>query len=64
MRVKVGDTWYDSSDVPVMVVLDERNKRHLRDMPPDCYSYAEFPDDASYDNESKRLEWMNEGRQV
>jgi len=59
MRVKIGDEIYDSADVAIMVILDETNKSHIKNMAPTATKYAVFPLDHNLTDEDT-LEWMNE----
>lgn len=57
MKVKVGDTVYDSAVQPVMVILSDADKANIKHMPADATKYAAFPD--QLDPERVR-QWMNE----
>jgi hypothetical protein len=47
MKVKVGDKIYDGKNEPVMVILSERDKKNIANMPPDATKYCVFPDEGS-----------------
>ena len=57
MKIKVGDTVYDSSLTPVMVILTDGDKRNIANMLPECNKYASFPEDIEQ-GEIER--WMND----
>lgn len=59
MRVKIGDQIYDAVDMPIMVILDDFDKRNLISMDPDATKYACFPDSASL-SESEKDAWMDD----
>lgn len=54
MKVKVGDTIYDS--VPIMVILSPQDKINIANMAPEATKYAICPKDWS-DQEIR--DWMN-----
>ena len=56
MKVKIGETVYDAKDVPIMVILNQDEKRQITDMHPDATKYCQFPNDRSCD---EIREWMN-----
>lgn len=58
MRIKIGDTWYDSTEVAICVELDEVERTHIKEMAPDSNKYAQFPSDTSMSTEQK-FEWMD-----
>lgn len=43
MKVKIGDKIYDSSQEPIMIILEEYNKTHISNMDPRCTKYCEAP---------------------
>lgn len=48
MQVKVGDTIYDGKEQAVMVILNDADKRNLKNMfehYPDNTKYCEYPDE-------------------
>lgn len=57
MKVKIGNQVYISTYQPIMVILDDNDKRNIANMPPDAHQYAEFPD--TFDEEQVRA-WMSE----
>jgi hypothetical protein len=44
MKVKIGDKIYDASNEPIMIILDDYNKRDICKMPEETHKYCEFPD--------------------
>lgn len=43
MRVKVGDTVYDSDEEPVMVILTPKDRENISRMPPGNTKYCVYP---------------------
>ena len=43
MKVKVGNKIYDGNDEPVMVILNQREKEHIANMPLDATKYCVYP---------------------
>ena len=48
MKVKIGNKVYDSEEEPIMIILEEYNKEHIRNMPDHAFRYCEYPDDIDY----------------
>ena len=44
MKVKIKDQIYDSNEEPIMLILTDIEKEHIRDMPSECTKYASAPD--------------------
>lgn len=62
MKIKVGDQWFECQpDQPIMVVLEEGDKRNIAAMDPDCSKYALF-DDADGLSRDEQFAWMNDER--
>lgn len=59
MRVKVGDTWYSSEDVPIMIELDREARVDIVGLPGREWRYARFPEDTQLTEQQKK-EWMND----
>ena len=55
MKVKVGDTIYDSNEQPVMVILTEKDKQNIAMMASTATKFCSFPE--SWDAR-KVQEWM------
>ena len=47
MKVKIGNIIYDSSEQPIMLILEDYNKEHISNMPKEAHKYCEFPDNIS-----------------
>jgi len=47
MKIKVKDKIYDSKDEPIMVILEDHNKKDICNMAPEAKKYCEFPDTMS-----------------
>lgn len=45
MKIKVGDTVYDGAKEPVMVILEDQDKRNIANT--DDKKYASYPDSFS-----------------
>ena len=58
MKVKVGDTVYDSETGPVMVILSDQDKFNISHMAADATKYCAYPDTCEPTEISK---WMKEG---
>lgn len=57
MKVKIGEAWYSTEDVPIMILLNDLDKANLRDMPEGMTRYCGYPE--GHDPEVIR-EWMME----
>lgn len=44
MKVKIGDTIYDSETEPIMVILSESDKQNIANMLPEATKYCSYPD--------------------
>jgi len=44
MKIKVGNTIYDSSLNMVMVILSDADKQNIANMDPDATMYCAYPD--------------------
>jgi hypothetical protein len=44
MKVKIGDTVYDSEKQPIMVILSNDDKKNIENMLPEATKYCSFPD--------------------
>jgi hypothetical protein len=44
MRVKVGDTWYDPSEIPIVLELSPVDKQRISEMSPEATKWGLFPD--------------------
>ena len=43
MKVKIGNTVYDSREKPIMLVLSEVEKEHIKNMLKICSKYCQYP---------------------
>lgn len=62
MKVKIGDNVYEAGpNMPVMVILDENDKKHLTNSfsDPNFSKYAEFDDECGLST-NEMYDWMNE----
>lgn len=60
MRVKIGDTWYDSNDQPICIQISEIEHGHISGMDRGVASqckYASFPDSSGMSPDQMR-DWM------
>ena len=46
MKVKIGNSIFDSQEIPILVIFDSKEILHMQDMPSDNHLYCSFPDDA------------------
>jgi len=57
MKIKIGNVIYDSEQQPIMVILTQKDKENITNMPPDATRYCEFPDGS----DPVKIElWMSE----
>jgi hypothetical protein len=62
MRVKVGDTWYDESDVPICIQLTDKDLELIKGMTRETspkLKYAVWHESAAFENTEQVKEWMN-----
>jgi len=43
MKVKIGNTIYDSEEEPIMVILSQKDKENIKNMAPYCTKYCSYP---------------------
>lgn len=43
MKVKIGNTWYDPNEQPIMIVLENQDKRNIERMHPEAKKYCMYP---------------------
>ncbi len=48
MKVKIGNTIYDSHDIPIMIILTDQAKININNMPLELMKYCEYPSDKNY----------------
>ena len=56
MRVKIGDTWYDSEYDPICIQVNETEQRQIAEMAGPEKKYAVFPE--GYINTEAMYDWM------
>ena len=60
MRVKVGNRWYDSRNIPICIEFTGNSRENIINAAPDCQSkYAEFPE--AWGSKEEMVEWMSSG---
>lgn len=62
MKVKIGNKIYDAENEPIMVILNENDKKNIARIPPDGTAYCSYPNTKEWiENEGKKLKaWMQE----
>lgn len=45
MKVKIGDQVYDANDTPIMLILDDVDKRNINNMSKEAKKFCAHPDD-------------------
>lgn len=50
MKIKVGDQMFDGKEVPIMVILSDKDKENISNMAYDVIKYCEFPDGMPVDD--------------
>lgn len=50
MKVKIGNTIYDSNEEPIMLILSESDKENITWMSTDATKYCSFPNDYNLDD--------------
>ena len=60
MKVKVGNKIYDGEKEPVMVILNEGEKKQIAEMPKGLQKYCVYPDTKYWiENEYEKIrKWM------
>ena len=46
MKIKIGDTIYDSAKTPILLLLNSEEIKHMQNMPDNNHKYCSFPDDS------------------
>jgi hypothetical protein len=49
MKVKIGDTIYDSNKEPIMIIINDLDKENINNMSEKATMYCSFPDTFSED---------------
>jgi hypothetical protein len=60
MRVKIGDTIYDSDEQPIMIIFDDDEKELISNMEDICTKFCSYPPDSNVDD---IIEFMKTGDQ-
>ena len=55
MKVKIGNKIYDPNREPIMLILDDQDKKNIGEMLPECAKYCAFPDSS---DPLEIAEWM------
>lgn len=45
MKVRIGDTIYDSTKTPILLIFNKEEIKHMQGMPDNNHKYCSFPDD-------------------
>ena len=59
MKVKIGNKIYDSEKEPIMIILNDSDKKNIANMLPECTKYCSYPNNC--DNE-EIVKWMKDER--
>ena len=46
MKVKIEDKIYDSTKIPILLIFNKDEIKHMQDMEDNNHKYCSFPDDA------------------
>lgn len=62
MKVKIGDTTYDSTQTPIMIICSNAERQQMADMEPGATKYCQYPGTPKWqdDNYAAIKEWMGE----
>ena len=44
MKVKIGETLFNSETTPIMIILSEDDKENISNMAPEAFKYCSFSD--------------------
>jgi hypothetical protein len=47
MKVQIGNQFFDAEETPILLILNENDKRNLANMKSDAYIYLCFPKNIS-----------------
>ena len=56
MKVKIGNKIYDSNETPIMLILDDIDKKNIWNMHPEATKFCSFPEGL---NRKKIEKWMD-----
>ena len=64
MKAKINDTIYNSEEQPIMVILSEKDKENIANMPKEKTKYCSYPDTPYFKEMQKEriLVWMDIGK--
>lgn len=57
MKVKIGNKIYDSNDEPIMLIMDEIDKKNIKNMSKESTKFISFPDKMNVEDIKK---WAND----
>jgi hypothetical protein len=62
MKVKIGDKVYDGEEQPVMIIVNDGERKQIANMAPGCTKYCSYPCDSRWtvNDYEKIKEWMEE----
>lgn len=44
MKVKIGNAIFDSNDTPIMVIMEQKEKQEISNMPYELFKYCSYPE--------------------
>ena len=53
MKVKIANIIYDSQEIPILIIFDSEEIKHMQDMSSDNHLYCSFPDDSKDEDINK-----------
>jgi hypothetical protein len=57
MKVKIGNKIYDSNDEPIMLIMDEIDKKNIKNMSKESTKFISFPEKMNVEDIKK---WAND----
>jgi hypothetical protein len=63
MRVKIGETWYDPNNIPIMIELTDADKINIANMLPEAKRYSAYPDGV-FESDQEALDWMEADKKL
>lgn len=58
MQVKIGNEVFDAEEIPILLILSDKDKFNISHMDPEATKYATFPED--WGTKDEMWEWMEE----
>ncbi len=55
MKVQINGVLYDAKETPIMVILNDSDKKNIENMLPNATKYICWPDDMSQEDMRKKL---------